>query len=97
MAHSDDQPDDAADLVRPVVEGLKAMATIQREMRGALRDLQANSFTVAQLMARWSCSRRSIVDKIRAGELRAFRVGKRTFRISAAEVHRVESAVVSPQ
>lgn len=49
-------------------------------------------FTVADLARRWRCSRRSIVDKIAGGELKAFRIGKRMYRITASEVERVEGA-----
>lgn len=48
-------------------------------------------FTVNELATRWRCSRRSVVDKINAGELNAFRIGKRMYRITAAEVERIES------
>lgn len=46
--------------------------------------------TITDLMARWKCSRRSILDKIHAGELVAFKVGARAFRVALVEVERVE-------
>lgn len=47
-------------------------------------------YTVGELAKRWRCSRRSVVEKIHAGELGAFRIGKRMYRIPAAEVERLE-------
>lgn len=48
-------------------------------------------FTVAELCVRWKCNRKSVLARIAAGKLRAFRVGERAYRIPADEVLRVES------
>lgn len=48
------------------------------------------SLTVSALCQRWSCSRRLITDAIKSGRLRAFVVGKLTWRIALAEVERYE-------
>lgn len=48
-------------------------------------------FTVRDLMSRWRCTRKSVLDKIHAGELAAFRIGKRAFRVALIEVQRLES------
>lgn len=47
--------------------------------------------TVTELAARWRCSRRSILQKIHAHDLHAFRIGERSFRIPMTEVLRHES------
>lgn len=47
-------------------------------------------FTVAELCVRWKCDRKSVLAKIANGSLRAFRIGERAYRITAAEVLRVE-------
>lgn len=47
-------------------------------------------FTVAQLAKRWSCARRSVLQLIHNGQLQAFKVGERAFRITIAEIERVE-------
>ena len=46
--------------------------------------------TVSDLCKRWRCTRRSVLAKIHSGELRAFRIGERAFRIQLAEVLRFE-------
>lgn len=46
--------------------------------------------TVSELAARWKCTRRSVLLKIHAGELHAFRIGERAFRIAMPEVLRIE-------
>ena len=48
--------------------------------------------TVSELAVRWRCTRKSVLSKIRMGELHAFRIGARVFRISMAEVKRHEEA-----
>jgi len=48
-------------------------------------------FTVAELCSRWKCNRKSILARIRSGSIAAFRVGERAYRITAAEVLRIES------
>lgn len=52
-------------------------------------------FTVDELAARWSCGRKSVIEAIKEGRLHAFKLGKRTYRIAAAEVTRFEMAVAS--
>ena len=47
-------------------------------------------FTVSELCARWKCNRKTLLAKIKAGELAAFRVGERAYRVAASEVLRVE-------
>ncbi len=49
-------------------------------------------FTLTELCRRWKCDRHGILGAIHAGKLRAFRLGKRTYRVSAAEVVRYELA-----
>jgi excisionase family DNA binding protein len=46
-------------------------------------------FTVATLADRWGCSEGAIRNRIRAGEVRSFKIGA-LVRIPAAEVERVE-------
>jgi excisionase family DNA binding protein len=46
--------------------------------------------TVAELCARWKCDRKSVLARINAGTLSAFRIGERAYRIPMAEVLRVE-------
>lgn len=46
--------------------------------------------TVTELMARWKYSRRSILNAIRSGKLRAFRIGERSYRVAMSEVQRYE-------
>lgn len=46
--------------------------------------------TVSELMTRWKCSRRSILESIHAGKLAAFKVGERAYRVRMGEVLRVE-------
>ncbi len=48
--------------------------------------------TVNDLMARWKCTRKSVLEAIREGRLEAFRVGKRVFRVRLQEVERYEHA-----
>lgn len=47
-------------------------------------------FTVSELCARWKCNRKTVLAKINSGELSAFRVGERAYRVPAAEVLRLE-------
>lgn len=46
--------------------------------------------TVSELCIRWRCRRRSVMDRIHSGELRAFKVGKRVYRVAIAEIERFE-------
>lgn len=54
--------------------------------------VQLNVLTVNDLMVRWGVDRKRIYEAIDAGRLRAFRVGKRTWRVTLAEVERFENA-----
>lgn len=54
-----------------------------------------HSFTIDELASRWSCGRKSVVEAIRDGRLRAFRLGKRTYRVAAAEVSRFEQTMAA--
>lgn len=47
-------------------------------------------FTVMELVARWRCDRRTVMEAIKADRLRAFRISKREYRIALAEVERYE-------
>ncbi len=51
------------------------------------------AYTVAQLAERWGCSDTNIYNMVRAGDLRAFKAGKKLLRITTAEVERVEGCV----
>lgn len=55
----------------------------------------ASAMTISDLMRRWKCSRRSILDAIHAGKLRAFRIGERSYRVAMSEVTRYELAEVA--
>ncbi len=46
--------------------------------------------TVDELAARWRCTRRIVLEAVHAGKLRAFKVGKRRYRVTLAEVERYE-------
>ena len=46
--------------------------------------------TVAELCARWKVNRKTVLAKIAAGDLRAFRVGERAYRVPMSEVLRIE-------
>lgn len=46
--------------------------------------------TVSELMTRWKYSRRTILDAIHGGKLRAFRLGERSYRVAMSEVVRYE-------
>lgn len=47
-------------------------------------------FTIAELVARWKTSRRSLYDAIAAGALRPFTIGRRVYRVTLEEVQRFE-------
>ncbi len=55
-------------------------------------DPAAAVLTVNDLMLRWKCTRKAILDAIRERRLAAFRVGKRVFRVTLEEVTRYEQA-----
>lgn len=46
---------------------------------------------VSELMSRWNCARKTVLDAIREGRLSAFKVGRAHWRISLDEVLRYES------
>lgn len=48
------------------------------------------TYTITSLAEHWQCSRDVIYDMIRRGDIKPFRVG-RDYRISAAEVARIEN------
>jgi excisionase family DNA binding protein len=52
---------------------------------------------VSGLMKRWQCSRKSVLDAIKAGRLKAFKVGHAHWRISLDEVARYENDHQSSQ
>jgi hypothetical protein len=47
-------------------------------------------FTITELMKRWKCTRKSILDAVHRGELEVFKIGSRTYRVTLAEVLRFE-------
>lgn len=47
--------------------------------------------TVSELCKRWKCARNTVLDLIHAGGLRAFKIGKRSYRVAIVEVERYES------
>ena len=51
-----------------------------------------DTFTVSTLMQRWSCDRNTILTAIHEKRLKAFKLGKRAYRISRDEVLRYEQA-----
>lgn len=50
------------------------------------------TYTVRELAERWRCSRQQVMTAVHEGRLRAFRVGKREYRITAEEAVRFETA-----
>jgi excisionase family DNA binding protein len=53
--------------------------------------VEPQSYTVGELMARWKVSRKHLLQEIADGHIRAFRPGRRSYRVTAAEVARIES------
>ncbi len=49
------------------------------------------TYTVKQLMERWTCSRKTVLDMIHNGQLATFKLGSRAHRVTDAEVRRIES------
>lgn len=47
-------------------------------------------FTIRDLAERWSCSEKQVGLLIKSGELRAFRIGQKLWRVSVEEVERYE-------
>lgn len=54
-----------------------------------------SAYTPRMLSERWECSERHIRNLIRDGKLRAFRLGEKLIRITAAEVARADSLLKS--
>lgn len=52
--------------------------------------MQNRPYTVAQLAAYWQCSTTFVYDRINAGELRAFKLGGKLFRVSTEAVEEYE-------
>jgi hypothetical protein len=50
----------------------------------------AAPLTPKELAARWQRSTRWVLERLRGGELRGIKIGARSWRISVAEVERVE-------
>lgn len=47
-------------------------------------------YTVTELCARWKCDRHTVLSAIRDGRLAAFRLGKRSYRITRESVRQCE-------
>jgi excisionase family DNA binding protein len=58
--------------------------------------MQTKPFSVRTLSERWDCSPGFIYKRLKAGELRAFRIGGQLLRIPAEEVNRWEGASAQP-
>lgn len=48
------------------------------------------ALTITDLMRRWQASRHTILDLIHTGRLKAFKLGRRTYRVALEEVLRYE-------
>lgn len=59
-------------------------------------DAIKQAYSVSELARHWSCSRKLVYKLLEKGELKAFRIGD-VFRISAAEVERIESNPATPK
>jgi excisionase family DNA binding protein len=46
--------------------------------------------TLSELCARWKCTRKVLLARIHAGNLKAFRIGERAYRVPMSEVERIE-------
>lgn len=53
------------------------------------------NYSVATLADRWQCSRQHVYGMINRGELRAFKLGAKLFRIPAEEVEKCEALLRS--
>jgi len=47
-------------------------------------------FTVTDLCKRWKCDRHTVLDLIHDGHIKAFKLGKRAFRVTLHEVTKHE-------
>ena len=54
-------------------------------------------YKVKELADRWSCSQETVYARIRSGELSAFTIGGKLYRVLASEVERWESGGGSTQ
>lgn len=52
------------------------------------------NYSVATLADRWQCSRQHVYGMINRGELRAFKLGAKLFRIPAEEVEKCETLTI---
>lgn len=59
-------------------------------MSGVSNQPVGQALKVSDLMKRWKCSRKSLLDAINEGRLQAFKVKKSHWRISLDEVRRYE-------
>jgi excisionase family DNA binding protein len=48
-------------------------------------------FTLAELTKRWKCARKTILEAIHRGDIHAFRIGNRAYRVTRDEVVRYET------
>ncbi len=55
---------------------------------------ELNVYTIAELAARWRCSRHTIMAAIREARLHAFKIGGRVYRVRRDEVERYEAATL---
>lgn len=46
--------------------------------------------TITDLMKRWKCARKTILDAVKRRELAVFKVGERVYRVTLEEVLRYE-------
>ena len=72
----------------------EATELLARDVKGEdaeERDLR-RPFSVAMLAVRWNTSTTAIYAMIHRGEIRAFRLGSRLFRITTDEVERLETS-----
>jgi len=56
--------------------------------------MQERPYTVAQLADYWQCSDTFIYDRINAGELRAFKLGGKLWRVRADAVEEFEQRAI---
>lgn len=57
----------------------------------SLADASARFLSVAEIAARWGCSKTTVYDEIRAGHLRAMTIGTQAKRVALAELQRYET------
>lgn len=59
------------------------------ELENAMNDNKP-VITINELMERWGCARKTVLDAIKRGSLKAFKPGDRVWRITMEEVLRFE-------